>query len=88
MFEQLRVPFGDTFYHHLHQHARNSPTVVESNRKRWFAVTACSITGQDLTGYFTDWGLQLDRRARDEIATLNLPASTTDLTTTPVYQSP
>ncbi|CAL9326036.1 hypothetical protein SUDANB180_00045 [Streptomyces sp. enrichment culture] len=88
MFEQLRVLFGDTFYHHLHQHARNSAPIPESDRKRWFAVTACRITGQDLTGYFTAWGLQPDQRTRDEIAALKLPAPTADLTTTAVYQTP
>jgi hypothetical protein len=85
MFEQLRVLFGDTFYHRLHQHARATPVVPSAARKRFFTTTACRITGKDLTEYFVTWGLDLDEAARAEITALHLPTAHADLTRTPVY---
>ncbi|MFE0104926.1 M60 family metallopeptidase [Streptomyces sp. NPDC059009] len=88
MFEQLRVLFGDAFYHRLHAAAR--PAAEDSAgddaaRKRFFMVEASKAARRDLTAYFTAWGLRPTDDVRKEIAALELPEQPEESSRTPVY---
>lgn len=87
MFEQLRVVYGDGFYRRLHQMGRRSPVQdVDPDKKRLFMVLASKTAGNDLTAYFTKWGLRPDQQTEQAIAALKLPAPARDLTKVPVFQ--
>ena len=87
MFQQLKLAFGENFYHDLHRQARretNRPTTTDT-RMRWFMLKACSISGKNLTSFFQKWGMKLSTQAATdavftEIAALGLPVPATDLT--------
>ncbi|WP_327358043.1 M60 family metallopeptidase [Streptomyces sp. NBC_01304] len=88
MLEQLRLLFGDAFYHRLHAVSRpTTPQAAGSNaaRKRLFMVQASKAAGRDLTGYFTAWGLRPDSGTRQGIAALKLPKAPTDWSRIAVY---
>lgn len=86
MFQQLKLAFGENFYHELHKQARretNRPTTTDT-RMRWFMLKACSISGKNLTSFFQKWGMKLSTQPVTdavfaEIAALNLPSPTQDL---------
>lgn len=87
MFQQLKLAFGENFYHELHRQARREtarPTTTDT-RMRWFMLKACSISGKNLTSFFQKWGMKLSTQtATDavftEIVALGLPNPATDLT--------
>lgn len=87
MFQQLKLAFGDSFYHELHRKARretNRPTTTDT-RMHWFMVKSCMISGKDLSDFFKKWGLKLSSQSLTdavfaEIASLKLPAPGNDLT--------
>lgn len=87
MFQQLKLAFGENFYHELHRQARREtarPTTTDT-RMRWFILKACSISGKNLTSFFQKWGMKLSTQtATDavftEIAALGLPNPATDIT--------
>ncbi|MGW1178612.1 M60 family metallopeptidase [Kitasatospora sp. NPDC002543] len=86
MFEQLRVVFGDGFYHRLHRMARRRERIKgDAEKKRYFMISACVASGTDLGDYFTRWGLRPDTATKDGIAALELPGPATDPTATPVF---
>jgi hypothetical protein len=87
MFQQLKLAFGESFYHELHRQARretNRPNTTDT-RMRWFMLKACTISGKNLTNFFQKWGMKLSTQAATdavftEIAALNLPVPAQDLT--------
>lgn len=84
MFEQLRVVFGDGFYHELHRDARHTLVVdKDADKKHHFMTKAAQLTGQDLTEYFTKWGLKPEDRTINEMK--KQPKPKRDYTKTPVY---
>ncbi|KAK6819279.1 hypothetical protein RU639_008030 [Aspergillus parasiticus] len=84
MFEQLRVVFGDGFYHQLHRNARHTPVVDnDADKKHHFMTQAAQLVRQDLTDYFTKWGLRPEGRTISEMK--KQPKPERDYTKTPVY---
>jgi Peptidase M60, enhancin and enhancin-like/N-terminal domain of M60-like peptidases len=87
MFQQLKLAFGENFYHELHRQARREtarPTTTDT-RMRWFMLKACSISGKNLTSFFQKWGMKLSTQALTdavfaEITGLGLPNPAQDLT--------
>ena len=87
MFQQLKLAFGDAFYHQLHRLARREtqkPTTTDA-RMRWFILTSSSITGKNLSTFFKKWGLVLSSQALTDAAyadidKLGLPMPAQDIT--------
>lgn len=87
MFQQLKLAFGDGFYHQLHRLARretNRPSTTDG-RMRWFVVQASKAAGANLGAFFKAWGLRLSTPALTDAAyadvqALGLPAPAQDLT--------
>jgi hypothetical protein len=87
LFQQLKLVFGDAFYHELHRKARretNRPSTTDT-RMHWFMVNVCKISGKDLTDFFKKWGLKLSTQSLTdavfaEIKSLNYPVPVQDLT--------
>ncbi|PHH64914.1 hypothetical protein CDD81_3771 [Ophiocordyceps australis] len=69
MFEQLRVVFGDEFYHELHRRSRAEPIFYErdADKKHHFMTLAANITGHNLTPFFETWGLWPEERTAEEM---------------------
>ncbi|KJZ70083.1 hypothetical protein HIM_10523 [Hirsutella minnesotensis 3608] len=83
MFEQLRVVFGDNFYHQLHyQSRRDGELSSDADKKHYFMTHSARISGTDLTQYFTKWGLRPEMRTIDEMGEQSEP--TEDFTKRPV----
>lgn len=86
MFQQLKLAFGENFYHDLHRQARrevNRPNNTDG-RMRWFMLKACNISGKNLTNFFQKWGMKLSTQAATdvvftEIAALGLPDPALDI---------
>ncbi|RAH84585.1 hypothetical protein BO86DRAFT_306518 [Aspergillus japonicus CBS 114.51] len=84
MFEQLRVIFGDSFYHRLHHGARRaSPQATDADKKHYFLTQTAHLVKEDLTDYFTRWGLRPEPRSVAEMK--KHPKPTEDYTKRPVY---
>ncbi|EQK97619.1 hypothetical protein OCS_06668 [Ophiocordyceps sinensis CO18] len=84
MFEQLRVVFGDGFYHELHRRSRRDPGQSgDAAKKHYFMTRAAEIAQTDLGAYFTKWGLHPEQRTMDDMA--KRPKTTEDYTTRPVF---
>lgn len=86
MFQQLKLAFGDSFYHQLHRTARRDVSLPTTNdaKMKWFMVQASKISGKNLSSFFRKWGLVLSTptltdEAYSEIANLNLPLPATDI---------
>ena len=87
MFQQLKLAYGDAFYHQLHRLARrdiNRPNTTDT-RMRWFMVNASKASGRNLSGFFKAWGLKLSTAvltdaAYAEVEALGLPAPSADIT--------
>lgn len=85
MFEQLRVLFGDAFYHQLHTNSRmGQKQDNDADRKHYFMTQSAEISKKNLTDFFTKWGLKPEERTVKEMSKQQNP--TEDLTTRPVYQ--
>ncbi|MGS2738417.1 M60 family metallopeptidase [Sinomicrobium sp. M5D2P17] len=82
LFHQLWLAYGDDFYIQLHKETREeNPEPGDDNDKmRYFMLKSCSVSGNDLTGFFRKWGLPVPESVYDEIEALNLPAPAEDLT--------
>lgn len=86
MFQQLKLAFGESFYHELHRQGRretNRPTTTDT-RMRWFMLKACNISGKNLTSFFQKWGMKLSTQSATdavftEITGLGLPAPAQDI---------
>ncbi|KAF4509433.1 hypothetical protein G6O67_003608 [Ophiocordyceps sinensis] len=84
MFEQLRVVFGDKFYHKLHRRSRAAPDLDdEADKKHFFMTQAAEIAHTNLTPYFTSWGLLPEKRTVDEMG--KQPSAVEDYTAKPVF---
>lgn len=85
MFEQLRVVFGDGFYHELHRRSRRDPGQSgDAAKKHYFMTQAAEIAQTDLGAFFTKWGLRPEQRTMDDMA--KQPETTEDYTTRPVFE--
>ncbi|MEH6304018.1 M60 family metallopeptidase [Olivibacter sp. CPCC 100613] len=82
MFHQLWLAFGDQLYIQLSRKTREEkPTLSTTAEKmRYFMLRACTISGKDLSDFFRKWGFNVNESVYDEIAHLNLPSPTEDLT--------
>jgi hypothetical protein len=70
MFQQLKLAYGDAFYHQLHRLARrdaNRPSTTDT-RMRWFMVNASRAAGRNLSAFFKAWGLKLSATAATDAA--------------------
>ncbi|PHH63639.1 hypothetical protein CDD81_5620 [Ophiocordyceps australis] len=84
MFEQLRVLFGDEFYHMLHQRSRRARALdTDADKKHYFMKEAAMIAKMDLASFFTTWGLKPEERTID--AMKSQPKPKKDYTATPVF---
>ncbi|WP_030246874.1 M60 family metallopeptidase [Streptomyces sp. NRRL S-350] len=89
MFEQLRLAFGDGFYPELHRLTRRSATPATAEEAgQYFAVNASRVSGRNLTGFFTAWGLPVNAKTRADVTALGLPAPEQDPTTLAVAKAP
>ncbi|HVI46144.1 MAG TPA: M60 family metallopeptidase [Chitinophaga sp.] len=82
MLIQLKLAFGDTFYHELHKQTRLEKPSLQgaASKYRYFMLKACSISGKNLTRFFFKWGFK-DEEAYQQIAALNLPLPDVDPST-------
>ncbi|KAM4057519.1 peptidase m60, enhancin and enhancin-like domain-containing protein [Hirsutella rhossiliensis] len=84
LFEQLRVVFGDAFYHQLHKNSRAGENKKsDADKKHYFMTQAAQLAEENLTDYFTKWGLKPERRTIDEME--KQPDPVEDYTKRPVY---
>ncbi|KJZ73161.1 hypothetical protein HIM_07358 [Hirsutella minnesotensis 3608] len=85
MFEQLRVAFGDAFYHRLHRISRENPPLRgDADLKDNFMRLSADIARQDLTTYFVRWGLRPEQRTIQHMS--RYPKANEDLSTKHIYQ--
>lgn len=87
MFNQLRQAFGDGFYPVLHRYYRENPLGFEAQNDQdaqiqAFVIATSTIAGQDLTRFFTDWGVTLVDDTRQSLADLDLPPAAAGLSQT------
>lgn len=75
MFQQLWLTYGDNFFIQLNKKARvDNPTITtDAAKMRWFMLSACTISGKNLTNFFRKWGFLVSESVYTEIANLNLP---------------
>ncbi|MFG2909117.1 M60 family metallopeptidase [Kitasatospora sp. NPDC048286] len=79
MFEQLRLAFGDRFYPELHKLARRAEKAGDP--QQFFILNASRVSGRNLIGFFTAWGLTVAPQTRVEVTALALPAPDKDPST-------
>jgi len=87
MFNQLRESFGDGFYPALHRYYRENPLGFgalddQDAQIQAFVIATSTIAGQDLTRFFTDWGVTLADDTRQSLADLDLPPAAAGLSRT------
>ncbi|MGE8322403.1 MAG: M60 family metallopeptidase [Pseudomonas sp.] len=87
MFEQLRVAFGDGFYHTLERAVRtlSDPGTVPG-RKQLFQVEASKAAHADLSDFFIKWGMRPDAKTLAAISALGLDKPKEDPTRLPVFK--
>ncbi|RDA90818.1 hypothetical protein CP533_0504 [Ophiocordyceps camponoti-saundersi (nom. inval.)] len=86
MFEQLRIIFGDRFYHQLHTLSRESlPRKTTEEKKFFFMSRASYIAKLNLANYFEKWGLKPQPKTISWMA--RFPTPLEDLTKKPIYTS-
>ncbi|KAE8143185.1 peptidase M60-like family-domain-containing protein [Aspergillus pseudotamarii] len=84
MFEQLRVVFGDRFFHLLHMSSRRAlDQRSDADMKHYFMTKAAQIARKNLTNYFVKWGLKPEYRTVQQMK--KQPEPSDDYTTWPVY---
>ncbi|MFK0093178.1 M60 family metallopeptidase [Pseudomonas sp. NPDC090592] len=85
MWEQLRVAYGDEFFHRLHHEARTNGISDtgqgDAQYRHYFMVTSSLAARHDLTTFFTRWGLHPTERTLTAIRDLRLPQPTPDPST-------
>ncbi|MER8712516.1 M60 family metallopeptidase [Mesorhizobium sp. M0228] len=77
MFDQLRRGLGEDFYPKLHRYYREHP-LDDANKQdavkvQTFILRASTVANQDLTRFFSDWGLHIEQETADRLKRLNLP---------------
>lgn len=82
MFHQLWLAFGDNLYITLSRNTReNRPNVsTDADKMRYFMLSTCQITQKNLSDFFRKWGFKVAESVYTEIASLNLPAPSQDIT--------
>lgn len=86
MLEQLRVVFGDSFYHRMHDESRLSETLEDdADKKHYFMTLAATVAGQNLTQYFKSWGLRPEERTVTDMGMHPVPNE--DYTTCAIFGS-
>lgn len=76
MFQQLYLAFGEKFYPAIHKKARleiRNEHMTDVEKLKWFAKTACKVSGENLSTFFKNWGFQLGENFYKEINDLGLP---------------
>ncbi|MFD5435703.1 M60 family metallopeptidase [Kitasatospora sp. NPDC127067] len=76
MFEQLRLAFGDGFYPELHKLTRRAEKAADP--QQYFIVNASRVSGRNLIGFFTTWGMTITPQTRADVTALGLPAPDKD----------
>lgn len=87
MFNQLRQSFGDGFYPALHRYYRENPLGYgqlndQDAQIQAFVIATSTVTGLDLTRFFTDWGVRLTDDTRQSLADLGLSPAAAGLSRT------
>ena len=78
MFHQLGEGLGPSFYPRLHRSYREHPLADadagDSGRQvQAFILRASEISGADLSGFFSDWGLPIETQTAQRLRQLKLP---------------
>ncbi|WAB97347.1 M60 family metallopeptidase [Pseudomonas putida] len=85
MWEQLRIAYGDAFFHRLHRETRangNSDSGQgDAQYRHYFMVTTALAAQHDLTRFFIRWGWHPTQRTLDAIRDLRLPSPDPDPST-------
>ncbi|PNA91364.1 MULTISPECIES: M60 family metallopeptidase [unclassified Pseudomonas] len=85
MWEQLRIAYGDAFFHRLHRETRlrgNSDSGQgDAQYRHYFMVTTALAAQHDLTPFFIRWGWHPTQRTLDAIRDLRLPLPDPDPST-------
>ncbi|CAN3977527.1 hypothetical protein KPATCC21470_0150 [Kitasatospora purpeofusca] len=76
VFEQLRLAFGDGFYPELHKLTRRAEKAADP--QQYFIVNASRVSGRNLIGFFTTWGMTITPQTRADVTALGLPAPDKD----------
>ncbi|WP_421938725.1 M60 family metallopeptidase [Pedobacter sp.] len=81
LFQQLWLAYGDNFFISLHKKARTDKPALstDADEMRWFMLSACSISGRNLTDFFKKWGFKVNESVYTEINNLGLPNPAQDL---------
>ncbi|MFC6487250.1 M60 family metallopeptidase [Nitratireductor sp. GCM10026969] len=84
MFDQLRRGLGEEFYPRLHKYYREHPLdddalENEAAQIQAFVLRSSMIADRDLTRFFTDWGVPIERETANRLKQLNLPPADPDL---------
>ena len=86
MWEQLRITYGEAFFHRLHREARlngnGDSGQGDAQYRHYFMVTSALAAQEDLTNFFTAWGWHPTSRTKDAIRALRLPTPSPDPSTT------
>lgn len=83
MFRQLWLAFGSDFYTQLHKVTREKKlanSATDLQKKEFFMLRACEISGRNLTNFFQKWGMTGVSTIYPKITALGLPIPSSDLT--------
>lgn len=83
MFRQLWLAFGTEFYQELHKITRENKlreTATDLQKKEFFMLNACKISGRNLSNFFQKWGMSGVTSVYPKITALGLPIPSSDLT--------
>jgi Peptidase M60, enhancin and enhancin-like/N-terminal domain of M60-like peptidases len=80
MLWQLRLAYGPDFWPNLQKRYRDPATTPansegDDNRKQNFIVMASRVSGKDLRGYLSAWGIKPTAATDTAVKALNLPAA-------------
>ena len=80
LFDQLNLKYGAAFWPNFYKQTRMDKQSLNTAdlKMEYFMLTACKISGNDLTNFFKKWGLRLSTQSATDavfakIAALNLP---------------
>jgi len=81
MFDQLRQGLGEDFYPKLHRYYREHPLDEDDEAKllQAFVLRASKVANHDLTRFFSDWGVHIEKDTANRLKQLNLPPADPDL---------
>lgn len=75
MFDQLQQGYGTGFYPAMHKYYREHPLgdVDDLFKAQEFVLRAAFVAKQDLSVFFTDWGVSVSQSVTDRLRRKNLP---------------